>query len=120
MNDEKLDEIIGDLLRAGVLISAAVVAAGGIAYLVRHHSQDIAYRTFRLGPSNLRTLSGIFGLAGHMHPDGIIQAGLILLIATPIARVVLAAIGFCLEGDRLYVGVSLTVLAVLLFSIVHG
>jgi uncharacterized membrane protein len=43
-----------------------------------------------------------------------------LLIATPVARVALAAVGFYLEGDRLYVVVSLTVLAILAYSIMHA
>ena len=48
-----------------------------------------------------------------------VQLGLLLLIATPIARVVLAAVGFAFERDRMYVVVSLIVLAVLLFSLLH-
>jgi len=50
----------------------------------------------------------------------IIQAGVILLIATPVARVVFAVIGFAIERDRLYVAVSLTVLAVLMASLIYS
>jgi uncharacterized membrane protein len=49
----------------------------------------------------------------------IVQLGVLLLIATPIARVIFAAIGFAVERDRLYVAISLAVLAVLIFGLLH-
>jgi uncharacterized membrane protein len=59
-------------------------------------------------------------LAAHGNPEGIIQLGLLLLIGTPIFRVVVAAVGFFMERDRMYLWVSLTVLAVLLYSLWHS
>ena len=35
-------------------------------------------------------------------------------------RVALAAVGFYLEGDRLYVGVSVNLLTILLLSLIHS
>jgi uncharacterized membrane protein len=55
-----------------------------------------------------------------MQPDAMIQLGLLLLIATPILRVALAAVGFYLENDRLYLGVSLIVLTILVLSLIHS
>jgi uncharacterized membrane protein len=52
-------------------------------------------------------------------PATIIQLGILLLIATPVARVAFALVAFAIERDRLYVAVSLIVLAVLLFSFFH-
>jgi uncharacterized membrane protein len=49
----------------------------------------------------------------------IVQFGVLLLIATPIARVVFAAVGFAVERDHLYVAISLGVLAVLIFGLLH-
>jgi uncharacterized membrane protein len=46
--------------------------------------------------------------------------GLLLLIATPVARVAFAVVAFALERDKLYVAVSLAVLAVLLFGFIHS
>lgn len=48
-----------------------------------------------------------------------IALGLLLLIATPVARVALAAFGFLREGDWLYTAVASFVLAVLLFSLLN-
>jgi uncharacterized membrane protein len=48
---------------------------------------------------------------------GILQLGLLLLIATPIARVIFSVFAFALEGDRMYVAFTLVVLTVLLYSL---
>ena len=58
--------------------------------------------------------------AFHLQSRGMIQLGLLLLIATPVARVVFAVIGFYLERDRMYTIVSLIVLAVLVFSLMRA
>lgn len=120
MDDTRLETFIGNLLRTGVLLAAAVVLTGGVFYLA-HHSADLAaYSHFSEESTHLRTLAGIGELAFHGSSLGLIQLGLVLLIATPVARVALAAVGFYLEHDRLYVAVSLVVLAVLLFSLFDG
>jgi|SRR5579859_723122 len=120
MTDRALEILVGRLLRLGVLISALVVAVGGALYLVRHYVDTVNYRVFQGENPDLRSIAGIWASALHLHSDAIIQLGLLLLIATPIARVALAAVGFYLEKDRLYVVVSLTVLAILIFSIMHA
>jgi uncharacterized membrane protein len=48
---------------------------------------------------------------------GIIQLGLLLLIATPVARVALSIFGFAAERDRMYVGFATIVLVILLSSL---
>jgi uncharacterized membrane protein len=120
MDDQRLENIIGQLLRAGVLLSAAVVAIGGILYLVFKHAEQVSYRTFVAGGPGLRTVSGIAHSALHLSSEGLMQAGLVLLILTPVARVVLAVVGFALERDRLYAAVSFIVLAILAFSLIYA
>jgi uncharacterized membrane protein len=120
MDDLKLENIIGHLLRTGVLLAAVVVFAGGVLYLVQDASQAVNYRTFMAGGQDIRTLPGIVKSAAHLNSRGLMQLGLLLLIATPVARVALAVVGFSLERDRLYVVISLIVLTVLLFSLVHA
>ncbi len=120
MDDMRLEGFIGNLLRAGVLLAAFVVLVGGVFYLAHHHADPATYRSFTMEGSNLRTLVGICKSAAHLDSLGLMQLGLVLLIATPVARVGLAAAGFFLERDRLYVLISLIVLAVLTFSLAHG
>ncbi len=116
-DDQRIEFIIGHLLRAGVLLSATVVILGGIIYLVRHGHTIADYRTFQGEVSSLRTLAGIFHGALQLSGSAIIQLGLLLLIATPIARVIFSAIAFARERDYLYVAFTLAVLAVLTYSL---
>ena len=115
-NDRRIEVIIGNLLRAGVLLSACVVFAGGCVYLSRHAFEPADYRVFSGEPSEFRTLSGIMHAVMMGRGRGLIQLGLLLLIATPIARVVFSIVGFSIEGDRLYVLFSALVLLILLAS----
>jgi uncharacterized membrane protein len=50
----------------------------------------------------------------------VIMLGLLLLVATPVARVVFSVAGFLRERDFLYVVLTLIVLAVLLSSLFFG
>ena len=120
MNDRRLEGIIGQLLRTGVLLAAATVMAGGVSYLFQHHSDRVNYRTFVAGGENIRTLPGIVRSASHLDSEGLIQFGLLLLIATPVARVAIALAGFALERDRLYTAVSLIVLLILAASLIRA
>ena len=120
MNDRRLELMIGNLLRIGVMLAAAFVILGGAVYLAQHAVEPVNYHVFVPGPEKLRTLGGIIQCATHFESQGLIQFGLLVLIATPIARVVFAVVGFHLERDRLYVAVSLIVLAILIFSLLHA
>jgi len=118
LDDRGIEVIIGNLLRAGVLIAATVVVAGAVIYLSHYALQPANFRVFRGEAAALRSLPAI--AKGTLHLDGksIIQFGLLLLIATPVARVIFSVIGFADERDHLYVGLTLIVLAVLLYSLI--
>ena len=113
----ELELRLGKLLRTGVLLASAVVLAGGIVYLSRHGNEAPAYQSFRGEPLDLRTIHGIFLDSMQLHGRGIIQLGLLLLIATPVTRVAFAAYGFARQRDWLYVFVSSLVLSLLLYGL---
>ncbi len=119
-SDQRTEVVIGALLMAGVLLAAGVVVLGSIVYLVHHGSSIPSYHVFQGEPTDLRTLSGIFHDAFAFEGRGIIQLGLLILIATPVARVMFSIVAFTLERDSLYVVVTLIVLAVLVFSLAGG
>jgi uncharacterized membrane protein len=52
-----------------------------------------------------------------LHSRGLIQLGLLLLIATPVARVAFSVLAFAEQRDWLYVSITLVVLAVLVYSL---
>ena len=119
-SDEKVETMMGNLLRAGVVISAAVILLGGLVYLFRHGTAQPSYHLFRGEPAELRGVPGIVGEAFAVRGRGIIQLGLLLLIATPVARVAFSVYAFARQGDRLYLVVTLIVLSALLYGLVGG
>ena len=57
--DQKVENVIGTLLRVGVLTSALVVLFGGAIYLARHGRSTVDYRIFQGEPADYRQISGI-------------------------------------------------------------
>lgn len=119
-NDARMEAIMGRLLQVGVLLAACVVLAGGVMYLRVHAGDQASYRAFVAHPLELRHPAALLRGIGHGDAAAIVDLGILLLIATPICRVIFAVVGFAIERDRLYVAISLTVLAVLLFGMLRG
>jgi len=115
--DRKLEEIVADLLRVGVGISALIVFVGACFYLARYGHAQAAYGVFNGEPTDLRSLGGIVHSAWHFRSRGVIQLGLLCLIATPVARVAFSIWGFAAEHDRLYMIFTGIVLIILLYSL---
>lgn len=120
MSDTTIKRVVSVVLRTGVSLSALVVLIGGIYYLVRHGEEPVAFHLFRGEPSADRIVGQILFGAVHQRGRSIIQTGILLLIATPIARVAFSLVGFALERDGKYVLITAIVLAVLLYSLVSG
>lgn len=116
----RFQNVLGNLLRAGVSLAAAVVLIGGGLYLFRHGDEPFAYEIFRGEPTDLRSIPGIIHSAWALSGRGIIQLGLLLLIATPVARVMFSVGAFAAEKDWKYVVVTVIVLAVLIYSMLSG
>ena len=116
-NDLRIEIIIGTLLRTGVVLAAAVVLTGGVLYLIRNGHSTSNYAIFHGEPERLKGLGDIVRGALALDPREIIQLGLLLLIATPVARVIFSAIAFAIERDYLYVVITLIVLGILLYSL---
>jgi uncharacterized membrane protein len=127
--DQRLEIAIAMLLRIGVVIAAVLVAIGGIMALRHPESTMPNFRIFHApgeAAPSAPASAAIYSISAVFHHlrDGsgasIIALGLLVLIATPIARVVFAMIGFARERDMLYTVISFVVLAILAFSLVHG
>lgn len=118
--DTDMQIVIGWILRVGVLLSMSIIFIGGIIYLYRHGQVTADYHTFKSVPDFVHNWPGIFNGIITFRGRAIIQAGIILLIATPIIRVVFSAIGFVLEKDYLYTGITLLVLLIILTSMLSG
>jgi uncharacterized membrane protein len=119
--EEQVEQVIGNLLRVGVIVSALVVCAGGVLYLVRYGEKAVEDRhEFRPVAEEFRKPGLIIRAAAAGSSRGLIQLGLLLLIATPVLRVVFSAFAFLRQRDHTYVVITLVVLAVLLYSLFSG
>lgn len=119
-SDQQVEQTIGNLLRIGLLVATALVLVGAAIYLRNHGSEAPEYRIFRGEPPDLRGLPGIVGLVLDWRGRGFIQLGLLVLLATPVARVAFSIVAFMLQRDAMYVAITVVVLIVLLYSIVGG
>lgn len=114
--DTDLEQVIGELLRYGVLASSLVVLAGGIVYLLRHGGQYPQYHEFRGEPDKMRDPVLIWEAVWRGEGRPLIQLGLLILVATPVARILFSFIGYLLEKDYLYAVLTVIVLLVILFN----
>jgi uncharacterized membrane protein len=115
--DKQFEIFLGKLLRAGFLLSAAVVLAGGVLYLAQYRHRTPEYEIFRGEPVDIRYASDVVRDAFGGHSRDLIQLGLLLLIATPVARVAFSVVQFARERDWLYVVATLVVFGVLIYSL---
>ena len=120
LNDKQVETLIGQVLRTGVLLSCFVTIIGLGLYLVHHATTIPNYHVFHSVTEPLRSVYQLVPHAFHGSPLAIIQLGVLLLIATPVARVAFLVGAFALEGDRMYVAVSGLVLIILLGSILFA
>ncbi|HXI21465.1 MAG TPA: DUF1634 domain-containing protein [Gemmatimonadales bacterium] len=115
--EERVERLLGTLLRVGVLVAAAVVLTGGIVYLFRYGGSHPSYGRFAGEPGDLTHATGVVRSALALRPRGVIQFGLLLLVATPVMRVAFSLVAFVRERDRTYVGLTAFVLLILLLSL---
>jgi uncharacterized membrane protein len=117
-DDHDIDQKIGILLRVGIYLAALVTLVGAALYLARHAGDQTNYGVFRVPDENLRSPVLIVQRAFHGSAVEIMQFGMLLLIATPIARVVFSVVAFAVRKDLLYVVISGIVLAVLAYGVI--
>jgi uncharacterized membrane protein len=120
ISDHAVQQAIGGVLRFGVLLAAAVTLFGGVLMLIQHGGNPVVLGTFRGEPTILKTLGGIVGSALTGNGDAVAQLGLVLLIATPVARVALTLVAFALQRDRAYVLITTIVLVLLVYGLVFS
>lgn len=115
--DKQAESLIGHVLRAGTVLSCIVTVTGLGLFLAKHAGEIPDYRVFHTTDASMLNPARLFPAMAHGSAVAIIEAGILLLIATPVARVAFLVGAFGLERDKLYVGVSTLVLLILLYSI---
>lgn len=117
-HEAQLARSLSNLLQYGVWLASAVVLIGGILYIMRHGAEPVDYHVFRGEPAMYRSLAGIVTAMFAGHRRAIIQFGLLILIATPIVRVILSFISFLCWRDFTYAAITAVVLSGLIYSFI--
>jgi uncharacterized membrane protein len=117
--DHEVDQVIGRLLQIGVAVATVVVLVGSVLLLKRQGHEVVDLRQFRGTSERLTSVGSIVHYAFSGDPLAIIQLGLVLLIATPIARVGLTLAAFVVQRDWLYTVLTGLVLAILIWGLLH-
>lgn len=116
-NDVQMRDIMGILLRVGVFAAAFLVLLGGVLFFLQHPKEVFDYTTFKGEPAKFRQVHLIVKEAFNFRGRDVIQLGLLVLIATPVARVIFSFIGFLIEKDWIYMAITAIVLIILSVSL---
>lgn len=115
--DQQIERIIAVLLQGGVLLAILVVLLGAALYLGGHGRRIADFRVFHGSPWDLRSAPAVVRAALGGQREAVIQLGVLILIATPVARVLFALVAFAWDRDLVYVVVTAIVLGVLLYGL---
>jgi uncharacterized membrane protein len=120
IGDKDIQVILGTLLRVGVIISMSIVLLGGIIFLIHNKGVITDYKVFKPELAKFSSIAAIFKGLLTFQGDAIVQFGVLMLIFTPVARIVFAVFSFLIEKDYLYVLIGLIILAILDISLNCG
>jgi uncharacterized membrane protein len=112
----ELETVLGYGLVAGIAASLVLLLLGFVLLIAQAGSLPIDELIRYPGVGFPMDLPGVLSGIGSLEPLALVQAGLLLLIATPLLRVVLAGMVFCREREWLFALVALAILAVLLWG----
>ncbi len=118
---ESMSTIIGNVLRYGVVLSAAVTLFGTFLLATSSGASDtngvLTYLPDQVPHGTYDvSLPGLFSGLASLNAFSWIYLGVLILIATPLSRVSISVFLFAAEHDRLYVLITAVVLVLLLFS----
>jgi len=93
--DKDISLLVGQILRIGVILASSILILGGIFYLIVHGQDTVPnYRDFVGEGNSNTTITGIISGAFSRNIPQVIQLGVLLLICTPIVRVIGSLFGF--------------------------
>ena len=107
---DPVERTVSRVLIAGIALSVALMAIGIV--LAAGSGDGL--------PSFIVPLADMPSLLLDLDAGAYLSLGLIVLIATPFARVAGSLVAFALQGDRRYVAVTAVVLTVMCLSVLLG
>ncbi len=115
--DRDIQLTLGALLRVGIISSMSVVFVGALIYLFFHYRDLVNYAKFDPAQAPKGSIGEILSGLTTGNGESVIQMGILLLIFTPVLRILFSIFGFMIERDYLYVLIGVFVLTVILFGL---
>lgn len=114
-----LETLVGNTLRYGVWISFVLSAIGLVSLLALHPESDFVPETLPLEPEKFSFATMLNGLRS-FKPAAVVMLGSLVLLLTPLLRVIFALFGYWKNGNKLYTWITLTVLVIICISVLIG
>jgi uncharacterized membrane protein len=108
---ERLNWAVHLSLLGGLLISGSLLILGATTSLASHEVRS---------PERLPGVEAILSQAIHGHGSAILNLGILILMLTPILRVIVLAVGWSLQREWRFAAIAFLVLALLATSMVLG
>lgn len=118
--DVDLNRSVGNLLRLGVILSVVTSLIGFIKLFLEGFEMPRKYKLLNMGTSSDKVWSHFWETLCKGEGMAIIQLGILMLIFTPLMRIIFALIGYLKEKDYVYVVISSIVLAIMAISFFTG
>lgn len=118
--DVDLNRSVGNLLRLGVILSVMISLVGFVKLFTEGFQMPRKYKLLEMGTSSEKVWSQFWETLCKGEGMAIIQLGILILIFTPLMRIIFALIGYLKEKDYLYVLISSIVLAIMAVSFFTG
>lgn len=114
-----LETLVGNTLRYGVWISFVLSAVGLIVLLARHPESGFAPDALPQEPEKFSFGKMLKGLSV-FNPAAVVMLGSLVLLLTPLLRIIFALFGYWRGGNKLYTWITLTVLVIIWISVLIG
>ena len=114
-----IQQLVGNTLRIGVWLSFSITVLGLLLFLAGHSNIQFAPETLPAEPQKFSFSELKNGLV-HGDALSIIALGVLILLITPVLRVLFALYGYWLERNKLYMLISIIVLAIIASSLFIG
>ncbi len=116
--DIDLNQSVGNLLRLGVMVSVVISLLGFAKLFSEGFEMPKDYS--RLEVPDHEIWSTFFSALVRLEGIAIIQLGILMLIFTPLLRIIFAMVGYFREKDYTYVVISLLVILIMVISFLMG
>ncbi len=118
----RLDSLISAILRVGMLTSVTLIVLGSVLCFTRdsRYGSELGLAALMQHGAFPHTATAVWRDAIHGGGMGLVMLGVLVMVATPILRVIVSIIAFAWESDVVYTLLTAAVLGLLLVALIAG